>query len=83
MSNVIHPVPLDLTTLASVTGGTRQGDPLLNDLSSLASQVKNLSTQTQGFSPTTMLLLCMVALQRNQNASASYVYVSGRPHGWF
>jgi len=72
MSNAI--IPIDATTLAAVTGGTSHSSDPLKDLSSLASSIKDLSKQTSGFSSTQMLLLCVLALQRNQQP-AGVVYV--------
>ena len=54
--------------------------------SSLASQIKDLTTQTSGFSSTTLMLLLMVGLQRQQqSANTSVVYYSsgGYRHGWW
>lgn len=76
---------IDSSMLSEVTGGTRHGDPLLNDLGSLASQIKDLTTKTSGFDSTQLLLLCCVALQRQNNGCAnnqSVVYVSG-PRRWW
>ena len=60
-------------------------DPLLNDLSSLASQIKNVSQQTSGFSSSQMFLLCALVLQRNNNnnyGNTNFVYVSRGPRWW-
>lgn len=80
------PSSIDLEQLRSVTGGARHGDPLLNDLSSLASQIKNVSKQTSGFSSSQMFLLCALVLQRNNNfgggGNTNVVYVSRGPR-WY
>lgn len=78
------PSSIDLEQLRTVTGGARQGDPLLNDLSNLASQIKNVSAQTSGFSSSQMFLLCALVLQRNNNhgGNTNFVYVSRGPR-WY
>lgn len=67
---------IDPTALATVTGGKHNSSngssSLLNDLSSLATQIKDLSAKTSGFTPSQMLLLGLLAMQRNQ---ANVVYV--------
>ena len=76
---------INLEQLQSVTGGKRHGDPLLNDLSTLASQIKDVTKQTSGFSSSQMLLLCALVLQRNNFAhggATNVVYVSRGPR-WF
>ena len=77
------PSSINLEQLRSVIGGARQGDPLLNDLSSLASQIKNVSQQTSGFSSSQMFLLVALVLQRNTNfgggGNTNFVYVSRGP----
>ncbi len=74
-------VTIDLATLTTVTGG-KSGDPLINDLSYLASSIKDLTKQTSGFSSSSMLLLCMLALQRNNNAAQTIVVYVQRPRYW-
>ncbi|MBA2543362.1 MAG: hypothetical protein H0V17_27220 [Deltaproteobacteria bacterium] len=74
-------VTIDLATLTTVTGG-KSGDPLINDLSYLASSIKDLTKQTSGFSSSSMLLLCMLALQRNNNAAQTNVVYVQRPRYW-
>lgn len=73
-------VTIDLGTLTTVTGGKSGGDPLLNDLKYLATSIKDLTKQTSGFSSNTMLLLCCLALQRNNagfgGGNTNVVYVS-------
>jgi hypothetical protein len=74
-------VTIDLGTLTTVTGGKLHGgDPLINDLKYLTSSLKDLSKQTSGFSSNTMLLLCCLALQRNNGGfnggNTNVVYVS-------
>ena len=78
------PSSIDLEQLRNVTGGGRTSDPLLNDLSNLASQIKNVSAQTSGFSSSQMFLLCALVLQRNHNygGGTNVVYVSRGPR-WF
>lgn len=76
------PSSIDLALLRNVTGGGRTSDPLLNDLSNLASQIKNVSQQTSSFSSSQMFLLCALVLQRNNNyanGSTNFVYVSRGP----
>ena len=64
-------MPIDLATLEAVTGGShRGGDALLSDISNLASQIKDVANKTKGFDSTQLLLLCCVALQRNNNPYA-------------
>jgi hypothetical protein len=77
-----EPKPIDLATLEAVTGGSKRGDNVLNDLSYLASSIKDLTAKTSGFSSTQMLLLCCLALQRNNGGggfgcggSTNVVYV--------
>jgi hypothetical protein len=86
MSKPEPPKPIDLAQLQAVTGGRSHGvsDPLLNDLSSLASQIKNVSQQTSGFSSSQMFLLCALVLQRNNNnyGNTNFVYVSRGPRWW-
>jgi hypothetical protein len=77
------PSSIDLEQLRTVTGGARHGDPLLNGLSNLASQIKNVSAQTSGFSSSQMFLLCALVLQRNNNhGNTNFVYVSRGPR-WY
>ncbi len=81
MSNAI--MPIDLQTLAAVTGGTHK-DALLSDVANLASQIKDVANKTKGFDSTQLLLLCCVALQRQNNNPYAYgqtnviYYRSGR-----
>ena len=89
MSNVI--MPIDLNALGSVTGGSHShgsgsygygaGSPILNDLGNLATQLKDVTAKTSGLSSTSMLLLCCLALQRNQGPATNVVYF-GRPRCW-
>lgn len=74
MSNPI--LTIDGAALATVSGGTAR-DPLLNDLTNLASQIKDVSRATSGLSSTEMLLLAFVAFQRQQPAPG--VIFVGRP----
>lgn len=67
-------LPIDLGQLSQVTGG-KHGDPLLNDLSTLATQIKDVTAKTNGFSSSQMLLLCALVMQRN-NASSNILYVN-------
>jgi len=87
MSNVI--MPIDLNALGSVTGGGSHGNgsssygggsQILNDLGNLATQLKDVTAKTSGLSSTSMLLLCCLALQRNQGPT-NVVYF-GRPRCW-
>jgi hypothetical protein len=73
MSNL---TTIDTLALETVTGGTKSGDALLKDLSSLASSIKDLSAKTSGFSSTQMLLLVALAMRNQQPANVVYV---GRP----
>ena len=70
-------MPIDLGQLTLVTGGKRS-DPLLNDLSTLATQIKDVTAKTAGFSSSQMLLL-LVLMQRNNSANTSVVYVNRGP----
>ena len=80
MSNKI--LSIDPTALSTVTGGTKHsGDPFLDDISKLASSIKDISAQTKGFSSTQMILLMGIALQRSQ--ATNVVYVSGRRGRWW
>jgi hypothetical protein len=84
MSNAI--MPIDLTTLAAVTGGSHKGssDALLSDISNLASSIKDVASKTSGFNSTQLLLLCCVALQRQNThyGTTNVVYYSG-PRRWW
>lgn len=76
---------IDSNSLESVTGGSTRksyggSDPILTDLGNLATQLKDVTNKTSGFSSTSMLLLCCLALQRNQGG-ANVVYV-GHPRYW-
>jgi hypothetical protein len=87
MSNDIKPI--DLTTLELVTGGGHRpnnssssyGSGVLNELSGLASQIKNLTNQTSGMSTTQMMLMCCL-MMRNHNPGTSVVYVARGPRYW-
>jgi hypothetical protein len=80
MSNVL--MPIDSLVLQTVTGGYKSsGDALLNDLSSLASSIKDLSSQTSGMSSTQMLLLCCLAM-RNQQSQSNVLYVARGSRCW-
>ena len=83
MSNSI--MPIDLVTLEAVTGGTHKGrsDALLSDISNLASQLKDVTNKTSGFSSTQLLLLCCVALQRNNPYSQTNVVYYQRGGRWW
>jgi len=81
MSKPVLPSPIDLEQLRTVTGG-RASDPLLNDLSSLASQIKDVTAKTSGFSSSQMLLLCALVLQRQNQGHANVVYVGRGPRWW-
>lgn len=85
MSNEIKPI--DLTALDRVTGGSH-GSPVLGDLSAIATQIKDLTNKTSGFSSSQMLLMVAVlASQRNGGfggwggGATNVVYVS-RPRWW-
>jgi hypothetical protein len=85
MSNVI--MPIDLQTLQAVTGGSHKNSSsaLLTDISNLASQIKDVAKQTSGFDSTQLLLLCCVALQRqnaNPYAQTNVVYYSRSGRRW-
>lgn len=67
---------IDLRQLETVAGGKSHSDPVLSQLSSLASGIKDLSKQTSGFSSSQMLLLGLLFMQRNQPAHTNVVYVS-------
>jgi len=70
--------PIDLGQLSLVTGGKR-GDPLLNDLSSLATQIKDLTAKTSGFSSSQMMLLAVLMMQRNSSSQTNILYVNRGP----
>ena len=70
-------MPIDQGQLTLVTGGKR-GDPLLNEISTLASQIKDVTAKTSDFSSSQMLLL-LVLMQRNNSANTSIVYVNRGP----
>ncbi len=80
-------MPIDLGQLSTVTGGKSHGsDPLLNDLSNLASQIKDVSKQTSSFSSSQMFLLCALVLQRNNfgnGGTTNVVYVQRGGRRWF
>ncbi|HEU0030566.1 MAG TPA: hypothetical protein VFQ53_08035 [Kofleriaceae bacterium] len=81
MSNPIQSIEPD--ALATVTGGTHSSsssDQLLKDIGNLATSIKDITQKTSGFSSTQMLLLCCLALQRNQS-HANVVYVG--PRSWW
>ncbi len=71
-------MPIDLGQLSLVTGG-KSGDPLLNDLSNLATQIKDVTAKTSSFSSSQMFLLVALVLQRNNSANTSVVYVNRGP----
>lgn len=71
-------MPIDLGQLTLVTGGKR-GDPLLNELSTLATQIKDVTAKTSDFSSSQMLLLCALMMRNNNSASTSLVYVNRGP----
>jgi hypothetical protein len=77
---------IDPTSLDCVTGGTTGGtsrksygtsDQLLTDLGNLATQIKDVTNKTSGFSSTSLFLLMALTLQRNQG-NANVVYVGQR-----
>jgi hypothetical protein len=70
---------IDLNQLDAVSGGKHHGssgDPVLSQLSSLASGIKDLTAKTSGFSSSQMLLLGLLFMQRNQAPQTNVVYVS-------
>ena len=70
MSNELKSI--DPTQLATVSGG--KSDPLLSQISSIASQIKDVTKATSGMSSTQMLLLCAVLANRNQANNSTVVY---------
>jgi hypothetical protein len=81
-------VPIDAVALHTVTGGkggsSNPGniDGLINQLNSITGSISTLKQKTSGFGQTEMLMLCFLAMQRNQQA-APVVYVSGPRRGWY
>lgn len=67
---------IDLSQLETVSGGKSHGDPVLNQLSSLATSIKDLTAKTSGFSSSQMLLLGLLFLRNNAPAHTNVVYVS-------
>ncbi len=63
---------IDALALETVTGGATvssrcsTSDTLLNQLTSLASTIKDIGTATKGFSSTDMLMLGLLLAQRRQ-----------------
>lgn len=78
------PTSIEPTALAGVTGGvTRRGgsniDGLIDQLNSLTSSIKDINQKTSGFGNAEMLVLCMLAMQQQQQSNVVYV---GR-RGWW
>ena len=71
MSNELKSI--DPSQLATVAGGGKS-DPLLSQISSIASQIKDVTKATSGMSSTQMLLLCAVLANRNQANNSTVVY---------
>lgn len=65
---------IDPSALATVSGG-KSYDPILKDITNLASQLKDVNKATSGFNSTTTFLLFALALQRNSQANTNVVYV--------
>ena len=74
-------VPIDSHALQTVTGGRgSQIDSLLGTLGSLTGTINDIKNKTNGLDQGSMLLLCVLAMQRNQGV----VYVGGaRPGCWW
>ena len=75
MSNEL--ISIDPTQLATVSGGKSDGgksDPLLSQISSIASQIKDVTKATSGMSSTQMLLMFAVLANRNQANNSTVVY---------
>lgn len=74
---------IDLHALATITGGRGSSsniDQVLQTLNSITDSIKDISTKTSGFSSSQMMLLCVLAMQRNQPANG--VVVVGRGRCW-
>lgn len=79
-------VPIDSSTLQTVTGGKHASsssniDSLLGQLSSLTSSLNDIKKKTSGLGSSEMLLLVMLAMQ-NRPAN-NVVYVARRPGPWW
>ena len=61
---------IDPQALQTVTGGRGSSsgniDDLLKQLDSITNSISNISKKTSGFSSSQMMLLCVLAMQRNQ-----------------
>jgi hypothetical protein len=75
-------VSIDLQTLETVHGGgshsTSQIDSLLGTLNAMTGTINDIKNKTNGLDSGSMLVLCMLAMQRNQT---NVVYVGRR--GWW
>lgn len=66
-------VPIDSNVLETVTGGGRGSsssssiDSLLGTLNSLKGTIADIKTKTNGLGEGEMLVLCMLAMQRQNN----------------
>jgi hypothetical protein len=79
--------PIDSTILQTVTGGTAKGgsssssgiDSLLAQLNAMTGSINDVKNKTSGLDSGSMLILCMLAMQRNNGV----VYVGQRPGCWW
>jgi hypothetical protein len=67
---------LDTNALDTVTGGRHNSSTdLLNNLNTIADQVKCLTQKTSGFDNNTFLLFAALAVSQQRNQHANVVYV--------
>lgn len=74
--------PIDSTILETVTAGYSKSsgiDSLLGQLNSMTDSINNFKNKTSGLDQGSMLILCMLAMQRNSGV----VYVGQRPGCWW
>jgi hypothetical protein len=78
--------PIDSTILHTVTAGSSRGsssssgiDSLLAQLNAMTGSINDVKNKTSGLDQGSMLILCMLAMQRNNGV----VYVGQRPGCWW
>ena len=76
--------PIDSTILDTVTAGYSKSsgsgiDSLLAQLNAMTGSINEVKTKTSGLDQGSMLILCMLAMQRNNGV----VYVGQRPGCWW
>ena len=78
--------PIDSTILHTVTAGYSRGsssgsgiDSLLAQLNAMTGSINEVKNKTNGLDQGSMLILCMLAMQRNNGV----VYVGQRPGCWW